>query len=104
MRRWLVYCILAITGVIALGGQNTSGYRPKNGFVPDQKTAIAVAEAVLVPIYGEKQVASERPFSARLDQDIWTVEGHLPAGWDGGVAEVKIRKTDATVLSVTHGK
>jgi hypothetical protein len=104
MRRWIICSVLAIAGVIALGAQNAPGFRPKDGFVPDQKTAIAVGEALLTPIYGEKQIVSERPFSARLDRDIWIVTGHLPDVWDGGVAEIRIRKSDATVLSVVHGK
>ena len=74
------------------------------GFVPDSKTAVAVAEAILTPIYGEKQVISERPFAARLDGDVWTVTGHLPEGWDGGVAEIELRRSNAAVLSVHHGK
>jgi hypothetical protein len=104
MRRWFVYFALVIAGAMAADGQNASGYRPESGFVPDQKTAIAVAEAILAPIYAEKQIASERPFTARLDGGIWTVTGHLPVGWDGGAAEIKIRKSDAKVVSVTHGK
>ena len=103
MRRFLLCLIIAIAGAFVLAGQ-ASGFRPKNGFVPDQKTAVSVAEAVLAPIYGEKQVASERPFSAQLDRGVWTITGNLPVGWDGGVAEIKIRRSDAAVISVTHGK
>ena len=104
MRKWIVYSVLAIAGAVAVGGRNASGYWPKDGFVPDRKTAIAVAEAVLTPIYGEKQIASEKPFSARLDGEVWTVTGTLPEGWAGGVAEIKIRKSDTAVVSVWHGK
>jgi hypothetical protein len=104
MRRWLLCFVLAIGGVVALSGQNIPGQRPKDRSVPDQKTAIAFAEKALARIYGEKQITSERPFTARLDGGIWTVWGHLPDGWVGGVAEIKIRKSDAKVVSVTHGK
>lgn len=79
-------------------------YTPKSGFVPDKATAVRVAEAVLVPIYGAKQIASERPFSAELDGNVWIVTGHLPEGWTGGVAEIKISKMTCQVISVTHGK
>jgi hypothetical protein len=30
------------------------GYRPKEGYVPDSTTAVKIAEAVLVPVYGKK--------------------------------------------------
>jgi hypothetical protein len=35
---------------------------------------------------------------------VWTVEGSLPDGWDGGVAIVEIAKRDGEILSVTHGR
>jgi hypothetical protein len=78
--------------------------QPKNGFIPDEQTAIKVAEAILSPIYGEKEITSERPFHATLHQGIWTVEGSLPAGWDGGVASIRIDKNSGTVTSYIHGK
>jgi hypothetical protein len=37
-------------------------YAPKDGFVPDAKTAVKIAEAVLIPVYGENKIESERPF------------------------------------------
>ena len=88
------------------------GYVPKDGFVPDSKTAMAVAEAVLKPVYGEAQIISERPFGAKLEADVWTVSGTLHCEGEkdpnisckGGVAVVRISKSDAKVLSMTHGK
>ena len=44
--------LLAI-GLCLGAGVVLAGYVPKNGFVPDEKTAIKIAEAVLFPIYGE---------------------------------------------------
>jgi len=79
-------------------------FKPKHGFIPDEKTAIRVAEAVLMPIYGEEQVVSQRPFTAKLKKDAWIVTGHLPEGLFGGVAEIKISKKTGEILSVTHGK
>jgi hypothetical protein len=109
----------SLTGAVLLGGfvslgalsargrsQNHPGYVPKNGFVPDEKTAIAVAEAVLIPVYGQKQIESEEPFSTRLDGDTWSVHGSLPNGPNvtGGVAEVQISKSRGCVLHMIHGK
>jgi len=66
---------------------------------------------VLVPVYGEKQIDSEQPFTAKLKDDVWTVSGTLgcPDGkggmttqCDDGIAVVRISKGDAHVLSMTH--
>jgi hypothetical protein len=77
---------------------------PKNGFIPDEHTAILVAEAILSPIYGEDNIKGERPFHATLTQGVWTVEGSLPPGWDGGVAMIRIDQRTGAVLSYIHGK
>jgi NTF2 fold immunity protein len=106
IRMVLLFAALSLSAV----GQ---GYKPKLGYVPDSETAVKIAEAVLTPVYGEKQVASERPFTARLHEGVWTVTGTLrcPDGKGGtttscvgGVAEVRIAKDDARVLYMMHGK
>jgi len=45
--------------------------KPKAGFVPDEKTAIAIAVAVWTPIYGEKNIQKEKPFKAVLKDGVW---------------------------------
>jgi hypothetical protein len=88
------------------------GYKPPEGYVPDSKTAVKIAEAVLKPVYGEKQIESERPFNAILKNDTWTVtgtlhcngEGKASTGCDGGVAEVRISRSEARILYLWHGK
>ena len=40
------------------------GYVPQKGVVPDAATAMRVAEAVLVPVYGAGTISSEKPLSA----------------------------------------
>ncbi|GAA0534712.1 hypothetical protein FHS83_003095 [Rhizomicrobium palustre] len=79
-------------------------YTPPQGFVPDERTAISVAEAILTPIYGSNKIRSERPFKAMLKGDVWVVSGSLPRGWGGGVAVIELRKDDGRVLRVSHGK
>ena len=37
----------------------------KDGFVPDSITAVKIAEAVLVPVYGKEKIESEWPFKRR---------------------------------------
>jgi len=89
------------------------GFKPEKGFVPDSKTAMKIAEAVLVPVYGDKVIESEKPLTAKLEHDVWKVYGtlHCPDGnggtsalCDGGVAVVEISKADGRIISMTHGK
>jgi len=80
------------------------GYVPPDGLVPDAETAIAIAVAVWKPIYGAKQIEAQRPLTAKLVKDVWFVEGSLPPGFRGGVAEARISKLDGRVLYVLHGK
>jgi hypothetical protein len=79
-------------------------FQPRAGVVPDAKTAIVIAEAVLLPIYGEKTIDGERPLRASLKDGVWTVEGTLPKGlvMAGGTAVVRLSKDDGRVLFITH--
>ena len=96
--------ILVLAAVFA-HAVNYAGVKPKNGFVPDADTAIKIAIAVWEPIYGQKQIASERPYRAKLlTNTVWKVEGSLPPGTLGGVATAFIAKDDARILSVYHTK
>jgi hypothetical protein len=56
------------------------------------------------PIYGDDTIAGEKPYLARLNNGVWTVEGSLPNGWVGGTAYIEINKADGKVLKVTHYK
>ena len=109
MKVSVVLCSILFVSTFA----SSQHYTPKSGFVPDSATAVRVAEAVLVPVYGEQKIMSERPFTAALKNDVWTVTGtlHCPDGkggtttyCDGGTATVKISKIDARILSMVHGK
>ena len=74
---------------------------PKDGFVPNEETAIKIAEAVWLPIYGET-INDERPFHAKLIGDVWYVEGTLPEDALDGTAIAEISKTDGRILRVVH--
>ena len=101
---------IACCAAVFLAVVQGQGYTPNEGFVPDKATAIRIAEAVLMPVYGEKQIESERPFKAILREGVWTVTGTLscPDGKTmhcvGGVAAVQISKSDARIISMIHGK
>jgi hypothetical protein len=79
-------------------------FDPEDGYVPDADTAIKIAVAVWEPIYGKDQIAGEKPYQAHHANGVWTVEGSLPDGWDGGVAIAEIAKKDGKILRVSHGK
>ncbi len=83
---------------------NAGGYVPKAGFVPDEQTAKAIAEAVLLPIMGQRAVDLEKPFRAELRGGVWVVTGHLNRDWVGGVAEVRIDRAKGTILHFEHGQ
>jgi NTF2 fold immunity protein len=97
----VVAIVCAAHGAFSAGGS----FVPKDGFVPDAATAARIAEAVWIPLYGEKRISLEKPFKVSLHGDVWTVTGKdLPAGWDGGVAEADISKRDGRILRVIHGQ
>ena len=68
-----------------------------------EQTAIKIAEAVLSQIYGE-QVLNQRPWEVTNNDTDFTIEGVLQEGYRGGVAKIVIRKSDAKIMSYTHGR
>lgn len=86
----------------------SNGFAPKAGFVPTAAVAEAIAEAVLIPVYGTHTVAAERPFKAELHGGFWIVRGKVPcegsadAVCPGGAGEVWISKRTGRVLFMTH--
>ena len=109
MKYALCLCCLVFATPLAFAQKPNT---PK-GPVSDSEAAIKIAEAALIPVYGEKQIRSEEPFVAELKDNVWTVFGtlHCSDGKGGrttdcvgGVAEVKISKKDGRVISVMHTK
>ena len=73
--------------------------------MPDESTAVRIAEAVLAPIFGVEEVAKWRPYHAQLDKTgSWTVYDTLPRGSRGGTPMLKIKKRDGKVLDVWHSQ
>src|SRR5437763_15217579 len=72
------------------------------GYVPDQATAVRIAIAVLIPIYGEKIETAEKPWKAGLKGDVWTVVGTFNGKGEGGEAIVQLSRSKGTILFVTH--
>jgi hypothetical protein len=113
--RHVIVAIPVLALALTVADAQTQGGRSsvrKNGYVPDADTAIKVGEAVLIPVYGEQRILSERPFKAILQGDVWTVAGTLHCGPDpahddqckGGTAEVKISKSSGRILHMIHYK
>lgn len=106
MRRMIAGLMLSLGSVSAVAQHKVS---PRDGYVPDEKTAVAIAVAVLSPIYGADKVLGEQPFHAMRNGDRWTVMGSLPRSKDGrtglgGVASVEIEAATGRILNVTHGR
>jgi NTF2 fold immunity protein len=100
-----IACIITLMAVFLFAAETEKhNYKPKDGYVPDATTAIKIAVAVWEPIYGETQIAGEKPYTASLANGTWIVEGSLPQGWRGGVAIAEIAKDDGRILRVSHGK
>jgi hypothetical protein len=78
-------------------------FRPPSGIVPDEKTAITIAEAVLVPIYGDQDIKAQKPFKVTLQNNIWLIEGALPDPPEPrGTFVLRLSKRDGKVLFLTH--
>jgi hypothetical protein len=97
----------------------TMVYQKKNTktsiLIPDEKTAIKIAEAVWLPIYGDN-IYKRIPFVANLKNDsVWIIKGTLNIDTSnikkniifvrsGGVPYLEINKFNCKVIKVSHGK
>ncbi|QIK52904.1 hypothetical protein G7051_00495 [Dysgonomonas sp. HDW5B] len=78
-------------------------------YVPNEETAKKIAEAIWLPIFGER-IFEQRPYKATLVNDVWKVRGLMPLpcrnepGCRGGTAYIEIRKSDCKILLVKHGR
>jgi hypothetical protein len=79
-------------------------YMPPGGYVPDAATAAALAEVVLVRVYGRAQIDGQKPLHAVLRDSTWVVSGQLPAGMRGGVALVEIDRRTGAIQRMSHGR
>ncbi|MBU1043938.1 MAG: YbbC/YhhH family protein [Candidatus Omnitrophica bacterium] len=111
MKNKTILCLMIGLGII-LGAAGSGlaqdmekhNYMPEGGYVASEQTAISIAVAVWVPIYGQENIENEKPYKAILKDDVWYVSGSLPEGWLGGVAEAEIDKKTGKILRISHGK
>ena len=108
---------IAIALMLMFAGCATPPIPPDSrvGVVPNEQTAVRIAEAVLTPIYGSQLVKAERPYKATLENDVWEVRGTmarplrakiLPSIFSikGGAAIVRVRQSDGQIIETFHGK
>lgn len=99
----MLFAIVSLHGVLHATEAASYNYKPE-GYVPDEATAIAIAVAVWMPIYGKDRIEEKKPYKAALKNGIWHVRGTIPQGWKGGVPEAEISKYNGLILRVSHGK
>ena len=76
---------------------------PSDGCVPDAETAIVIARAVWLPIYGADIVNSQQPFLATLSDETWIVRGTgAYLGTSNLIAH--IAKADARIFKIGQGE
>jgi hypothetical protein len=100
----LIFSLLVLPLTLRANEIKKHNYKPEQGYVPNEETAVKIAVAVWIPIYGKKQIESEKPYKAVLKDGVWYIAGSLPKGWDGGVAEAEIVKEDGRIIRISHGQ
>ena len=108
-RACVAILLIAISAGTALAQQTRNS---ASVAVPDEATAVKLAEKALTKIYGKRQIDSEKPFTANLADGIWHVAGTLRCkdqhgnvitdACVGGVAMADIRQNDGRVLKTGH--
>ena len=73
---------LSLALTLALAASAAAQTFPPKEYVPNASTAIVIARAVLIPIYGAERVKAEEPYKATRQGDVWTISGTLPCPKD----------------------
>ena len=59
----LIFVSIILLSSASIGADRNS-YKTKQGYVPDEQTAITIAVAVWIPIYGKEQIENEKLYRA----------------------------------------
>lgn len=75
------------------------------GSISGAKDAVAKAEIIWVKTFGAR-VKKEKPYQVSYDaeKEVWLIQGSLPSGVEGGVANILIENRTGNVLAVWHDK
>ena len=101
------FCLCVTLGILFYSCSNKlktdeNNYKPSSGYVPDKETAIKIAEAVWLPVYGKK-IYESTPFVAELKNGIWIVKGTVHYSF-GGAPYLEIRREDCKIIKMYHEK
>jgi len=98
--------------VVVAGSFAQQSPNPVPVAVPDEATALKIAEKALTRIYGRKVIESERPFAATLTNGIWHVVGTVNCGdqhgaaisapCPGGAAMADIKQSTGRIMRTGH--
>ena len=96
-RTWVTVLLLAVA--LVARGETPKKHRD---YVPDEKTAVQIAEVVLIAQFGEERVKAQLPLQASNSYgDVWIVGGHEPGGpRKGGGMAVWINKHSGCIVNV----
>jgi hypothetical protein len=73
--------------------------------VPDEETAIKIAEIFLFKNYSKREIVKEKPYKIGLVNNYWIIIGSLPSYYKkGGTFEMVINSKDGKVIGITHSK
>jgi len=103
MRSLLASAFLLVILGVPTSGQELDARVAANGVVPDEVTALRVAQAILVGAYGERAVAQQQPLTANLFQETWWINGTPPHSFGRGRMHVEISKSDGRILALSFG-
>jgi hypothetical protein len=82
---------------------NEYGIITANGYIPDKETAIKIAKAIWIPIYGKKELFL-LSYDVKLENGIWIIEGYnylqILFNINGGGPLIKIEKNTGRILFV----
>ena len=96
-------CFFVNDTTLTLDYSNIKTSYPSRGYIPNEGTAVKIAEAIWVSIYGDR-IYNQKPYRVNLIKDsIWVVNGSVPGGGYGENAYIEIRKKDGRILKVLMG-
>jgi hypothetical protein len=97
--------VVLVLTMVALG-KDSGKVQPHPDYVPNEKTAERIAEAVLVSQFGQDRVNAQLPLTVvSTSKDLWLVQGmvHEPHG-PGGNFGVWINKHSGCIKTMEHMK
>ena len=92
-------CVLALAAMVHATWAQSPEPSPEV-IIPDEATAIQVAEAILVSKHSVRDMEGSRPYKAVLTKGVWRVWGTVPKDAVGVVPFVDIDQKAGCILAV----